>query len=524
MGIYLNPRSYGFRESLNSEIYVDKTGMIEHLNKKLHTKQKYVCVSRPRRFGKTMALEMMSAYYCKEENTKELFKNLEIEKSETFEKYLNKYNVILINMINFLTRAKTLEDMLKYLEKVIIKELKEAYPNAVEEDEEQILPVILEKVYNHTGVGFVFLIDEWDCIFREKQNNQEMQRQYLDFLRDLFKDRIYISLVYMTGILPIKKYGVHSALNMFSEYSMTEPKALAEYVGFTEAEVEELCKRFNMDILETKRWYDGYYFVNAGEIYSPKSVVDCMLNREYLSYWTNTETYEALKVYIDMNFDGLKDSIIKMLNGERLKINIRKFQNDMTTFSNKDDVLTLLVHLGYLGYFSETKEVFIPNEEIRDEYITAIEDIDWSEVINSIQQSEELLKALWNGNEEKVAESVDTVHMDTSSILTYNHENDLSCTLSLAFYKARDYYILKRELPAGKGFADIVLLPRTNKNKPAAILELKWDKDADSAIKQIKEKKYVKVLEDYSGEIILCGINYDRESKKHSCKIERVNK
>ncbi len=525
MGIYLNPRSNGFKEALNSEIYVDKTGMIEYFNKKINTKQKYICVSRPRRFGKTMALEMMAAYYGKNRNTRELFKELEIEKSETFEKHLNKYNVIFLNMISFLTRAKSSENMLSYLEKTVIEELKEAYPDIVKEDE-NILSVVLEKIYNNTEIGFVFLIDEWDCIFREKQNNNEMQKKYLDFLRDLFKDKIYISMVYMTGILPIKKYGVHSALNMFSEFSMTQPKVLAKYVGFTENEVENLCRRFDMDILETKHWYNGYYFPRIGEIYSPKSVVDCMLNQEYLSYWNNTETYEALKVYIDMNFDGLKDSIVKMLSGESVEVDIRNFQNDMTTFSTKDDVLTLLIHLGYLGYNSETKSAFIPNEEIKEEFITAMRDGDWKEVIKSIKMSKELLEALWNGEEEKVAQMVDEVHMETSSILTYNKENDLSCVLSLAFYKARDYYILKRELPAGKGFADIVLFPRTNRNKPAAILELKWDKDADTAIKQIKEKKYVKTLEDYKGEIILCGINYDRETKTHSCKIEsdKINK
>lgn len=379
MGIYLNPNNNGFQRALNSKIYVDKTELIDYTNEVINTEQQYICVSRPRRFGKTMALEMLSAYYSRNNYSKEMFKGLKIERNRNFEKNLNKYNVLFLNMYDFLTEAESAEEMISYLQKEVIEDLKEEYPDIVNQNE-TVLSKVLNLIYKSTKIGFVILIDEWDCIFRVNKNNTDAQARYLDFLRNLLKDKQYVSLAYMTGILPVKKYGIHSALNMFDEFSMSEPKELAEYVGFTEEEVKNLCNKYEMNFEETKRWYNGYIFNNVGNIYNPKSVVSAMRYREYHSYWTSTETYEALRFYIDMNFDGLKDSIIKMLAGENVKVNVRSFQNDMTTFQTKDDVMTLLIHLGYLAYKAETKEVFIPNEEIREEYITAIQVSNWQEV------------------------------------------------------------------------------------------------------------------------------------------------
>lgn len=223
-------------------------------------------------------------------------------------------------------------------------------------------------IYSQDKNGFIFIIDEWDCIFREEPQNMEGQKIYLDFLRDLLKGRTYVKLAYMTGILPIKKYGTHSALNIFDEFSMTEPKQLAEYVGFTEKEVKNLCSFYQMNFEEARQWYDGYLLGEDTHIYNPKSIVDAMFNQKFTSYWTRTETYEALKVYIDMNFDGLKDSVTAMIGGGKCRVNPEKFQNDMTSLGNRDDVLTLLVHLGYLAYDERSREVFIPNMEIEGEF------------------------------------------------------------------------------------------------------------------------------------------------------------
>lgn len=527
MGIYLNPGTIEFQESINSEIYVDKTMLIERTNAALRTKQKYMCISRPRRFGKSMAADMLAAYYGKDYDSAALFDGLEISHCETFSTHLNKYNVFKINMQEFLSMTQNVDKMLKVLQKRLIKELKYNYPEYVDCDN---LVFAMQDIFSYTGQSFIVLIDEWDCLFREYKQDEEAQRKYLDFLRVWLKDKGYIALAYMTGILPIKKYGTHSALNMFMEYSMTDPGNMAEYFGFTEKEVENLCIEYGMNIEETKAWYNGYglYSHNKQEdilysIYNPKSVVEAMLRHRFGNYWNQTETYEALKIYIQMNMDGLKDAIIEMLADNSVRINIGTFHNDMTTFATRDDILTLLVHLGYLTYDVEKESVRIPNKEVAQEYINAISTMDWKEVISSINNSRKLLEALWNLDSDKVAAGVDKAHEEIS-ILQYNDENSLSCTISLAFYFAREYYTMIRELPTGKGFADICLIPRKiHMDKPAVIIELKWDKSASGAIAQIKEKKYIDALSEYQGNLILAGINYDKKIKKHSCLVEKVD-
>ena len=394
MGIYLNPGNESFEEALRSKIYVDKTGLIKYTNEVLGTEQKYICVSRPRRFGKSMAARMLAAYYSSDCDSKEMFHELEIGKDISFTNHLNKYNVLFLNMQDFLSRAKEPQNMVECLQEYVIRDLKRVYGNQLNNGENHLVP-ILEEIYSTTRKGFVFIIDEWDCPFRLNMHDTELQTAYLDFLRAMLKDKTYVKLAYMTGILPIKKYGTHSALNMFDEYSMTNPKRLTRFVGFTEQEVKELCQQYHMDFDETKRWYDGYRFRKMKHIYSPKSVVDAMLNEEFDSYWTQTETYEALKLYIDMNYDGLKDAVILMLGGGFYPINLRTFQNDMMTFKGKDDVLTLLIHLGYLAYDEEKKSVFIPNKEVEEEFADAIEGAGWQEVMQAIIATQRLLEATW---------------------------------------------------------------------------------------------------------------------------------
>lgn len=521
MGIYLNSKNVGFIEVINSEIYVDKSKLIAYTNKILGTMQKNICISRPRRFGKSITAQMLAAYYGKAEDTSEIFENLKISLEPSFKQHLNKYNVIFLNMQNFLSMTHNAGQMIEKIQNALCKELLEEA--GIKEGLDGIsLPELLSILYEKTGDPYIFIIDEWDCIFREKKGTTEEQRAYLDFLRNLLKDRSYVALAYMTGILPIKKYGSHSALNMFTEFSMTNPRKLAEYVGFTEKEVAELCDRYGMDFTETARWYDGYTFPTTDHIYSPKSVVDAMLNEEFDSYWTQTETYEALKIYIKMNFDGLKDSVVEMLAEGRVRINTATFENDMTTLHSKDDVLTLLVHLGYLAYDSKKQEVFIPNYEVSREFTNAVQGAGWDSVVRAIRASEQLLEDTWNRNQTAVAAALEDVHLK-SSVLTYNNENSLACAISLAYYSAKVYYTEIRELPTGKGFADIVYLPRKNHlDKPAMIVELKWDKSAEGAIEQIKNKKYVKAVEEYSGNLLLIAINYDKKTKQHECEIEEV--
>ena len=523
MGSYLNPGNNKFKRAVNSDIYVDKTGLIKYTNSIVDTLQSCVCVSRPRRFGKSMAADMLTAYYSKGCDSRELFSSLEIAKDENFEEHLNKYDTIFLNMQEFLSRSSNVKELLERVEGKVIRELKKQYPD-VELYDENDLAETMQDIFAESECPFIVIIDEWDCIFREFKHDKAAQEIYLDFLRDLLKDKEYIYLAYMTGILPIKKYGTHSALNMFDEFSMIDPGPLAEYVGFTEKEVEALCQKYQMDINEIKNWYDGYSFEEVESVYSPKSVVSCMRLGKLGNYWNQTETFEALQIYIDMNFEGLRDDILSMIAGETVPVNTRSFTNDMTTFRTEDDVLTLLIHLGYLGYRYADKTVFIPNEEIRSEYVSAIAVSDWGEVSKALKNSADTLQAIWQGREEQVAEGIRQAHFETSH-LQYNDENALSYTISLALYAARNFYTVHRELSGGKGFADIVYVPRKRfLDKPALVVELKWDKNAEGAIQQIKEKEYCRSLEEYKGNLLLVGINYDKKTQVHTCKIEQYRK
>ena len=518
MGVYLNPGSDKFQMARRSEIYVDKSLMIAYLNRVIRTEDRFVCVSRPRRFGKSMAANMISAYYDRT-SAAELFRGMQIEQEASFNDHYGHYDVIQINMQDFLSQTQNIDDFLKLLKKSIMWDLLEEYPTHKYFDDTDLFRSMSD-LYRQTQRQFVIIIDEWDCIFREYRDRKDWQEKYLDFLRAWLKDKSYIALAYMTGILPIKKYGTHSALNMFTEFSMTNAGPLAAYVGFTEQEVKALCQEHQMDFEECKAWYDGYRFEEVGSVYNPRSVVQCMKFHKYDTYWNKTETFEALKIYIDMDYDGLKEAIMGLMSSDPREINTGNFSNDMITFNDMDDVLTLLVHLGYLGYDFSAGSVFIPNQEIMREYVNATKTGGWDMVSRAIKASEALLQSTLAMDTEAVAKGIESAHFETSH-LQYNDENALSYTLSLAYYTARQKYTIVREFPTGKGFADLVFLPRPNyASLPAMIIELKWDDTAKTALAQIKDKKYPKVLEPYSGEMILAGISYEKKTKKHSCVIE----
>lgn len=521
MGIYLNPGNNDFRRAVNSKIYVDKTEMLAYTNSILNTEQQFICISRPRRFGKSMAANMLAAYYSRGCDSKELFTPFKIAKADSFEKHLNQYNVIYLNIANFMQRFKTIEAALAYICKRILRELHFEYGDVDCFDWNDLLSTI-EDIYAIKKIPFVFIIDEWDCVFRMKQFTADDQVAYLNFLRNILKDKSYVVLAYMTGILPIKKYGEHSALNMFSEISMTFAEPYSEYTGFTEAEVYELCQEYHQEMDEIKKWYDGYC-VDGLEIYNPRSVVESLMHGKIQNYWNATETYKSLQDFIKMDFDGLREKITGMIAGEKFLVNPAKFQNDMTSFQSADDVLTLLIHLGYLTYDSNTGMAWIPNSEVQQEFINSIEDGGWEEIMNAIRSSDELIQATLNGDTKTVEKLIARSHEENTSILKYNDENSLACVISLAYYTARKNYIMHRELPTGKGFADIVYIPRKKVDAPALVIELKHNQPAGTAIEQIKAKNYPEKIAEYTGEIILVGISYDDE-KGHSCEIERIRK
>ena len=527
MALYLNVGNESFQESLNSLIYVDKSPLIEILNKSIKTKNKYFCLSRPRRFGKSVTAQMICSYYAKGQDCSPLFDDLKIASFDDYKKHLNQYDAISINISDEFSRAShNVKSMTDILTKSIVRELKEEYPNCVISSPE-FLDLTLQEVYNYSKVPFVFVIDEWDCIMREKKEDPDSLKQYLEWLKAIFKDKPYVGLAYMTGILPVKKYGSHSALNMFTEYSMTEPLNLGQYIGFTENEVKDICKQHDVAFNQMQQWYDGYSFKDVPHIYNPNSVVNAATYKKFISYWTKTETFESLQEYIDMNMEGLRDDIVKLIAGEDVIVDVSTFSNDMVTFHSKDDVLTLLIHLGYLAIKGSTNLgviVHIPNEEIKLEFKTCVKNNNrYAGVYDLIKNTDVLLNDIWSLNSEAVAKIFDEAHQDHTSILTYNNENSLANVIAISlFLSTTNTYNVVRELPTGKGYADLVYLPKSGVNKPALLIELKFDKSAQTAVTQIKEKNYLQFFKDYKGEVLLVGINYSKGTKTHQCIIERA--
>ena len=396
----------------------------------------------------------------------------------------------------------------------------------------------LAAIHQETDEKFFFIIDEWADICREFPERRKMKGdascvaptildEYVMLLRRLFKtqdsNRVFAG-AYLTGILPIKKYNTESALNNFREYSMINPGRMASVLGFTHDEVKELCHSFDMDIKEMEQWYDGYRIGRASHIFNPYSVMRAIENDCYKSYWTTTGAYDSVVTYIQMNFEGLKDDVIRMLSGEHVYVNTFKFQNDMRIVNSKSDVFTVLIHLGYLAYDEDLKQCYIPNKEVGEEFLNAVEDTSWTRLVEAITASQNLLAATISGNAQAVAQAIDIAHDENTSILAYNDENSLACVLSIAYIWAKNEYVIHREYATGKGYADLVMIPRRNVSKPAIVIELKYNHSADTAISQIKLKNYPAKLADYTGDVLLVGINYDKESKQHTCKIESVKK
>lgn len=558
MGMFLNRGSEGFQRTLNSEIYVDKTDMISFCNKMINTEQSCLSVSRPRRFGKSITANMLAAYYETGIDSAPLFEGRKlsrlmqstkngkiIEKSCLEENsisnskkewipydwkvHMNRYQVIRMDIADVVTEQGTPEKALDFIEATIKLELNQKFPGIFNWEKDGLVTALF-RIYDAIKEQFVIIIDEWDYFFRDERSSEEVQRHYIDLLRGLFKgdrSRSFLALGYITGILPIKKYNSESALNNFNEYTMTSPERLAEYVGFSESEVKKLCEIYQADYEKLKEWYDGYSFFRGKHIYGPNSVVKAISSGEYKSYWSQTVAFNSLTRYITMNFDGLKDSITALLGGSRQAVEIGSYENDMSSFKNKDDILTALIHLGYLAYDENTQEVYIPNKEVRYSFERAIMQTGWDDLISCIRNSEELLAATLDGDEKEVAAAIEDCHMKNTSIIKYNDENSLSCVLTLAYYSAKKDYVITRELPAGRGFADLVFLPKQGVDSPALVMELKWNEDADTAIRQIKDNHYPEALYGYHGKVLLVGISYEKRKrfegyKKHTCRIEKI--
>ena len=520
MGTYVNPGTERFRISRNSRFYVDKSMIISLLNDKVESDDRFLCVSRPRRFGKTMAANMIAAYYSKGCDSHEIFSDLKISKDPTFEDNINRYTVIKLDMNDVVTNKGKLS-VSEYIDEKVISELRKEYPSVTLKDGVSLSTAIME-IYSSTGDQFVFIIDEYDVIIRDQEYSSEISG-YLSFLVSLFKNSTVspaIALSYLTGIMPIIREKVQSKLNNFKEYTMISPKGMAPFMGFTEEEVQSLAQKSGMAFDDLKRWYDGYNLKGL-EIYSPKSVINAIEEGVCDDYWSQTSSYEALKDNILMDFNGIKSDVIRMVSGESISVNVSKFTNSRVV-NSKDDVFTALIHLGYLGYNYSEQTCFIPNYELLKEWINVLEDTpDYEGVAELIRESKRLLEATWKGDEEAVAEAVAKAHAEACSIQRYNNEGSFQSALHLAYYYAKSCYTIVNELPGGKGYADVAFIPY-RPDVPAIIIELKKDDTTSAAISQIRERKYPEALEKYRDKLLLVAITYDSKTKEHRARIEKA--
>ena len=523
MGIFVNPSNKLLKRDMKSTIYIDKSLLIAETNKLLDTNGNFVCVSRPRRFGKSMAGNMLAAFYSKGCDSEDIFSKLKISKTENWKENLNKFTVIQIDINGFLHTVKDSSHLIKEINSTVIKELREEFPSVAIPDDGTIADAILT-IYGQTGKTFILLFDEYDVLVREKVP-QTLFENYLAFLSSLFKNnnvKSAISLAYLTGILPIVRDRIQSKMNEFDEYSMTNARSFAPFAGFTEEEVKSLCTEHGMDFEECKRWYDGYKLGKEAHIYSPKSVVTAMKDHEFDDYWTQTGSYEALKDYILMNFEGIKDDVVTMIGGGKIDVDIHSYLNTMTDFNSKDDVFTYLIHLGYLAYDRSVKQCYIPNGEVRSQWILSIKTSpDYTKIMELVNDSKNLLKRTLEGDSDYVAKSLDNAHTRSTNPLTYNNEASFQSAIGLAYFYANAQYTVIKELPSGKGYADVAFVPFVP-NIPAIIVELKNNKTATGAIEQIKARKYDDILEHWRGNILFVGVNYDEKTKKHECVIEKV--
>lgn len=535
MGTYINKGNAGFAKYTNSE-YIDKTEMIAYINSTLGGANMLTCVTRPRRFGKSIAANMLCAYYDKSCNSSALFDGLAIAKDPSYREHLNRYPTIFLDITQFTTRYKGSEEIVEILQSKVADDIKKAYPQICYEEDADLMDVLLT-ISSHTGEKFIMIIDEWDALCRELADKPHLMDAYINLLRRMFKTSDTPSVfagAYLTGILPIKKYGTQSALNDFREYSMTKPGAMGGFLGFNDDDVKILAEKYGMSFEELKRWYDGYEMdtfdwrenipeIKKTAIYNPNSVMTAVREHHCDNYWAMTEAFESLQQYIDCNFNGVKDTLESLIKGAPVSLNVLRFGNDINSVSDNEELFTLLIHFGYLSYDRSNRVAVLPNQEIREEFIAAMRSSkSHKELSELVLASDRLLQSTWQMDEMAVAQSIEYIHNHKVAPNFYNNEQSLRSVVRLGYLGAIDHYIEIQELPSGKGYADLVFIPRRNTNKPLMIIELKWNDSEQSAIDQIKNRDYPEVLKDFSGEILLVGIKYDQKSKKHGCKIEKV--
>ena len=519
MAIYLNTDAAleNYKKLIKSKYFIDKSRMIDKLNGLIDTSECYVCITKPRRFGKSSVINMLGAYYTKGYDSKYIFDKLNISKSQSYLENLNKHNVIKLSFNEIPEEMKNYEDYILNIKNNLKEDLLNIFSDILIKGED------VYKMLDKTHEKFIFIIDEWDYIFSHDLF-KENQQDFLEFLRNLLKDKPYVALCYMTGVLPIKKYSEGSALNMFDEFTMLNDDIYDEYFGFTEDEVKYLCSKQNtISFNEISEWYNGYLTEEGEKIYNPRSVVKALLNGKCRSYWTNTGRMDEVLFYLKYNIAEVRDDVIEMVSGNTVDIVIEEeFRAGQKAPETREEIYSAMIVYGFLSYYDGT--IRIPNKELMKEFEKALKDKSFGEVMLIVKNSANMLKATLNKDTKTMEKIVNDIHNSEIPILQYNDENSLSCVITLAYLAARNEYKIEREEKTGKGYADFCFHPR-RKNAAAIILELKKDDTVDNAINQIKERDYAQkfIKENEGRKILAVGICYNSKSKDHECKIEEIN-
>lgn len=507
-----------FTEVAGYKYFVDKSGLIGKMNECMNTPNKYVCITRPRRFGKTLNAMMLASYYSKSANSKNIFDNLQISKDKSYLEHLNKHNVIYMTLNQLPSPNCSYKEFINRYISMIYDDLKEQYNVTINDN--MVVSDVFNAVYNQTGKGFVFILDEWDYIFNNSLFSENDRKSFLKFLEDLLKDKSYVDLAYMTGVLPIAKYSTSSTINMFDEYTFLNDEDFDIYFGFTENEVEKLCSQQNkVSMNELKTWYNGYITPGGHEIYNPRSVAFALRKGRCQSYWTNTGPMDEIIYYINNDVGAVKDDIVSMVSGIPLEIKLKGYSAEQKELNTRNQILSAMTIYGFLSYHDKTLE--IPNKELRIKFDEALEDKSMGEVSKLVLKSNEMLKATLRKDTETMVKILEEAHDINIPVIKYNDENSLSCVVMLSYLSARDEYTIIREMPSGKGFADFIFYPN-DKSKPAFILELKKNSTPEEALKQIREKKYALALKNYTGKKFAVGISWNKKTKEHKIKIEDI--
>ena len=536
MGIYLNgTTAYTLYKSETVKPYfIDKTSLLAQLFPLVNEGNNYICITRPRRFGKTVTANMIAAFFSKAKNANDIFEKRTISENPDCKKYQNKYSVIHISFNDLPKRCSSYEEYIERIENRLIKDIRLEYPN-IEISEDEAVWDILNEIYAYDiNARFIFVFDEWDFIFHQEFVSEQDKREYLLFLRNLLKDRPYVLLAYITGILPIAKYSSGSELNMFMEYTMISEEKFSDSFGFTDSEVDELYKRYkkNTEQIKVSReglraWYNGYHTFRGESVYNPRSVVFALMNNNLASYWTSSGPYDEIYYYIERNIDDVRNDLALMVSGEAVPAKIQEYAATSMNLTTRDEIFSAMVVYGFLNY--ENGKVSIPNKELMDKFSAMLrKESSLGYVYRLAHESERMLYATLHGDIKTMNEILEYVHDIEVPLLSYNHETELSAIVNLIYLAARDQYRVEREEKAGVGYVDFIFYPY-DKTADCLILELKVDYTPEEAIQQIIDKKYAmrfsgKLGEEkmYTGRILAVGIGYDKKTKKHDCKVQEL--